>query len=213
MIVQKTDYAKHADLLSKKQILDAVTPFLYPAKKVPDTFVSAKVKGMDDIVISFFLNIGGNYTPLLKSTQQAYGITAKEIFDHISHTDYGYTLSPIMDILKELNLSEALAISDDDTHSLFYVLTNNTYSYGAAAIANPVVLQKLREKFKCSLYIFPSSVHEVLLIPVQNIPNAVPNELADMVKEINHNVVGPEEFLSDHVYLYDYEQNCIRTLA
>lgn len=213
MIAQKTDYAKHADLLSKKPILDVVTPFLCPAKKVPDTVVSSKVKGMDDIVISFFLNIGGNYTPLLKSTQQAYDITAAELTEHIFHTNYGYTLSPLIDILKGLGQWKSPMVSDNIANPHLYLLTNKSNRYGAAAIVNPVVLHNIREIFQCSLYIFPSSVHEVLLMPVQKKPDTTPEALADMVREINRTDVRPEDFLSDHVYLYDYEQNCIRTLA
>lgn len=212
MTTQTRKHTEYAGLLSRQQILDAITPFLYPAGKISAAFVSANVKGMDDIVISFALHINEDYVPFLKATQQAYEITESEIADHIAHTDFGYTLTSLMDILKGQGMWDD---SDDNMKEefQFYVLTNKNTCYGAAAIANPVVLQNLRETFKCSLYIFPSSVHEVLLMPVQNMPGTTPDALADMVRNINQSDVAPEEFLSDHVYLYDYERNCIRTLA
>ena len=46
----------------------------------------------------------------------------------------------------------------------------------------------------------PSSIHEVLLLPVKTSPS--PRSLLDMVREINQNDVAPEDVLSNHIYLY-----------
>ena len=49
------------------------------------------------------------------------------------------------------------------------------------------------------LYILPSSVHEVIVVPAVVID---PTKAADMVREINQTVVEPREFLSDMVLKY-----------
>ena len=47
----------------------------------------------------------------------------------------------------------------------------------------------------------PSSVHEMIIVPMTE--SITRKELDQMVKEVNENVVDPEEILSDHVYIYD----------
>ena len=61
-------------------------------------------------------------------------------------------------------------------------------------------LQKLAERLQDDLYIIPSSVHEVLLLPVHG--RLCREEVDSMVKEVNRSVLKPQEILSDHVYIY-----------
>ena len=57
------------------------------------------------------------------------------------------------------------------------------------------------------LYILPSSVHEILLLPADA---GNPEGLAEIVKEVNLTQVAPEERLSDSVYLYERESGKIK---
>ncbi|XCP85813.1 DUF5688 family protein [Roseburia hominis] len=198
-------FREETDIISKEELISSLFPILYPAEKLPDTCVKAAVKGMEDIAIAFLINRQNGYGTLFSKTEmEMYGITMQEIFDHANHTNYGFKLA---------SLSAMLGHPDDTINNIFYVLTNESGYFGAAAITNPVVLHRLRENFGCSLYILPSSVHEVLLLPVGVFPKADPRELAAMVKEINRAEVEPKDRLSDRVYFFDYEQDCIRTVA
>jgi hypothetical protein len=47
-------------------------------------------------------------------------------------------------------------------------------------------------------------VHEVIVLPAEL---ADKSPMASMVREVNATTVSPEEQLSDHVYMYDLEQN------
>lgn len=51
-------------------------------------------------------------------------------------------------------------------------------------------------------YILPSSIHELLAVPVST---AEIEELRQMVKEVNDNEVAPEEILGYEVYRYNRE--------
>ena len=65
----------------------------------------------------------------------------------------------------------------------------------------------LAQELGSDLYILPSSIHEILLLPVSA---GKPEELAEIVKEVNRTQVQPEERLSDSVYLYDRKSGEIR---
>lgn len=81
-----------------------------------------------------------------------------------------------------------------------FVLTNKSRSNGAAAILYEGELDKIGRQLGEDFYILPSSVHEVIIVPMSCGHNR--EELRKMVKEINLKQVAQEEFLSDHVYVY-----------
>ena len=85
-----------------------------------------------------------------------------------------------------------------------YILTNQVKMYGAACMFYPQVLERFAEKLKQDLYILPSSIHEVILLPANEIGN--PEELKEMVREVNQHEVAGDEILSDHVYYYSRKQ-------
>ena len=69
------------------------------------------------------------------------------------------------------------------------------------------MMKKIGEIFPEGVYILPSSVHEVLIIPKENAPS--PKELGEMVREVNRAEVAREEVLSDRIYEYDKEHGKI----
>ena len=81
-----------------------------------------------------------------------------------------------------------------------YVLSNKSKMNGAACILYDQVLEKFSKKVKKDLFILPSSVHEVILVPA--VKGISKTELTNMVKEVNTEAVEEGEILSDHVYLY-----------
>ena len=66
-------------------------------------------------------------------------------------------------------------------------------------------LKKISERLKSNLYILPSSVHEVILIPADDMID--PMVLKDMVYQVNRTQLKTEEILSDSVYFFSYEKN------
>lgn len=89
--------------------------------------------------------------------------------------------------------------------SQMYVLTNKYKLWGAAAFLYPGVLKATAKRFGKDLIILPSSVHEVILIPQDNMPEF--GDLAEIVKNINDYDVLPEEVLSDSVYRYCWKDD------
>lgn len=85
-----------------------------------------------------------------------------------------------------------------------YVMTNSMKMNGAATMAYPNVLQNFANAIGKNVYIIPSSVHEVILVPETGTEGGCLN---DMVKEVNETQVDPKEVLADHVYYYDRTEN------
>ncbi|MBO4280595.1 MAG: hypothetical protein J5872_01940 [Lachnospiraceae bacterium] len=81
-----------------------------------------------------------------------------------------------------------------------YVLSNAMNHFGASAILNIPFMDKVREKLKEDFFILPSSVHELILIPVSCAPDE--EKLLRMVHDVNEREVPEEEYLSDGVYRY-----------
>lgn len=85
-----------------------------------------------------------------------------------------------------------------------YVLSNFNLLHGSGCILYPNVLCNFAKASDADIYILPSSVNEVILIPdVAKMLKA--DELKDMVHQVNCTEVAEEEFLSDSVYFYSRE--------
>ena len=86
-----------------------------------------------------------------------------------------------------------------------YVLTNEGSVNGAACVLSAEAMDKVRETVGDGVYILPSSVHEVIILPMDKFDD--PEKLADMVRSVNQSAVSPEIKLSDNVYTYDFDNH------
>ena len=81
-----------------------------------------------------------------------------------------------------------------------WVISNDRGINGAVSMLYEDKLHTLATEMESDLYILPSSVHEVIAVSTSM---GDPNELAEMVAEINMDQVALEERLSNQVYHYD----------
>ena len=81
-----------------------------------------------------------------------------------------------------------------------YVISNSKKVNGAASMLYVDELFELSKKIGTSLYILPSSVHEVIAVSTEM---GNPETLSEMVREVNDTQVSEEEQLSDHVYFFN----------
>ena len=85
------------------------------------------------------------------------------------------------------------------------VLTNTRRLHGATCMIYPGLLGALAGEVDENLYILPSSIHEVILVPESAVDD--PEVFKDMVREVNATQVEPEEILSDNLYFYKRLEN------
>ncbi len=109
-------------------------------------------------------------------------------------------LLPMLDCIPS---SEAIPSKEtlEESSVPMYVLSNRQQYFGGACIRYPNVLKEISQSLvQDKLYILPSSIHEVILVPASQADN--PAELAKIVQEVNLTEVAPDEVLSDSIYLY-----------
>lgn len=128
-------------------------------------------------------------------------LTEEELFAIADvNTKCGKTFEALSTLMPPMFLQETM-----ETPGL-YMLTTSDSRYGAALIACKNVLKEIHNQLKTNFFILPSSIHEVLVLPVCNNLNASDSaQLKHMVGEVNRTVVDPSDVLTDSVYYFDGE--------
>mgnify|MGYP004500856175 FL=1 len=166
-----------------------------------------------DLAVIFYClvaaNDTGSATILVYNQHLAlWGATAEELYqlalENAPHL-LPYDLRDMSDVLTELMAHTPPSFSLDEADFIIpmYVLTNRSKLNGASCLLYPQLLQRFSKKINDDLYIIPSSVHEVLLLPAKEIPYT--HDLSDIIHDVNKTQLSPEEILSDHVYYYSAE--------
>ena len=112
-------------------------------------------------------------------------------------TQYGdYTYGELKEVVRE----EVEDLKVEDVN--MYVMTNSMKHNGATCITYPNAIRNFAEEHQCDVFIIPSSIHEVILIPDTICSIDTINEL---IKDVNRRQLDPVEVLSDHAYVYHLE--------
>lgn len=128
--------------------------------------------------------------------EAAYKNTASQEFDLKKMEDI------MRDILHEQGIRDEMAeafVEDMDTP--MYVLTNRKKINGANALVCPDILEKAYKELGEPYYVLPSSTHELIL--VKESYGMKPEELRQMVQEVNCTAVQARDLLSNKVFHYD----------
>ena len=129
-------------------------------------------------------------------------------------------LMPAMTMTMESVLEEMLAQEEElDSARLcdtsfgrnMYVLTNRNRSFGATAMLYSDEIARISRRYECGLYIMPSSVHEVILMPSTECDDETC--LRQLIMDVNETEVDLQDKLSDSLYYYDPVREEIRIVA
>lgn len=165
-----------------------------------------------DLAIVFYIMIDCNSesstTALIyENTMKNWKVTIDDIYEvALKNTPniLKCKVSSMGDMLKEFYDKED---TPDFTLKDMYVLTNESKINGASCMLYENVLYELSKKLKSDLYILPSSIHEVIILPKREEYNR--EFLENMVREVNTDGVKREEVLSDNVYEYNRKDRLI----
>lgn len=115
-----------------------------------------------------------------------------------------YTFCPLTDLLFGIKRDVDIEDMDlDEDEMPVFCLSNEAKHLGACMAINPMVMNKIVDKFG-DVLVLPSSIHEVLIIPTSaGMANVA--RLKDMVTSINNDTVSPSDRLSNNIYMYDRE--------
>lgn len=105
----------------------------------------------------------------------------------------------VMGIMNDQPEKNDQEIEIDDPDSI-YVISNTRKRYGAAAILDTELMSNIAEQMDSNIYILPSSIHECLLVSDRF---GEPEQLQQMVREVNSTEVDIEDKLSDNLYVFN----------
>lgn len=182
-------------MMTREYIKSHVHTKLVPAS----AYVNDKArKEFLDLVKLYYIDtpIEGGTITLLESHLKHAGITVDELDSWASDA---YEVKGMYETLMEMNPEMSQMLFDAPDHEEQLVLSNTKKTFGAAAITNKAVLDLACDKLGAdTICILPSSIHECLAVAMGE-----PEELRNLVCEVNDTQVVPQERLSYNVYKYE----------
>ena len=149
-----------------------------------------------------------------------WGITEEKLFaDAWENTTHklGVEIRRMDDLLEALLTDRMDGVSEEEISDLLakqgkplvpmYIMSVRGSCFGAACLYHKEWLAEFAEKRGTNLYILPSSVHELILIPDSDRED--PECLKRMVREVNAEHVEEQEQLSDQVYYFARSGNTL----
>lgn len=151
------------------------------------------------------------YPIISYSHLELWGISQETLFNNSlenTERDFPPVMDTLMNRIVKLRYGDSAGFEEEKPQ--IYVLTNAKIYLGAAVILYPGLLEKAAGRIGQSYYLIPSSIHEILLIPEDEMIDT------DAMQEIVHGVNKSDfivrgEVLSDHVYYYDTGAGELRT--
>ena len=188
----------------------------YVARNVPH-------RDICDLTLTMRVNINGGIDGFLLEDKLAFAIVDNTMLNEWGVTDvdslfdlaiknsrrlFPEIITSLYDILKKHSfrtLSKEIAFSKLVP---IHVVTSSRGTGGAAAIFYPQVADLLCAEFNDDILILPSSIHEVLVLPLNacKLLGRSADDLKSLVKMVNLEEVAPEDQLSDNVYIYRKEE-------
>ena len=173
---------------------------------------------MGDLAVTYHVDLGGGEdgqmsVAVSNEMMDKYGVTVEDMHEKACENMENLTpakFNTMADVLAEIMIPGYEELGEDEKAERreelglpdggMYVLSNESKAFGAAAMLDSEMMDKI-EKEVGEFYILPSSVHEVIIVPMKD--GMELSELEAMVQEVNATQVAPNEVLSDHVYKYD----------
>lgn len=185
---------------TKETLLSQVFPTINSSKQIDKNTVCLALQGLDDILMTFSYSLtDGTLERISKTDMKTFHLTISDLVTAINTNPYNFTFNKI---------SSVFGMEDD---SQIYFLTNKINLFGAGAICVTSVLHHILNTIQEDFYVFPSSIHELVIMPVSEC-NGNESELTHMVYEINHTQVDVPDRLSNHVYRFDYKSKTFSTI-
>lgn len=196
-------------LIDRKFILDHVEYQLVNAERNAEKLKDIPGKKIADLVAIYRVVVsagedGAMSYVLTKAILDRSGISFEELDEAAKKNTEksGFSVRTMNEVMYELmGVNPGPEIEEPDGPQM-YVLTNTRKLHGANIMLYKEYLEIAAEKMNEDFYIIPSSIHELIAVPVsaQGL-----EELREMVKAVNDNQLAPEEILGYEVYRYNRE--------
>lgn len=163
---------------------------------------------LNDLAITFrwlaSMEETGIATVLIRSEHMSYWNVTLETLVRFANRNtprlFPFKVIPLDEMIADY-FKEEHSMKMDNAGNSMLVLTNQFGINGAGCICYKGVLENLADELHSNLYILPSSIHEVIVIPDE--AGTDKKVLESLVQTTNEELVAEEEVLSNQVYYYD----------
>lgn len=192
LMIKLIAYEKNEERLKKipyNRFLDLAIIYYY---HVPTSELNASIQIENEHLDMWNITVDELHQVALKNSMEKLPVRFQTIGDIISN------------ILMERGAD--VSCVNEDIHYMekqvpMFVLSNVSNYFGAAVLYYPDVLKHISKEMNGDYIVLPSSIHEVIVLPVSGEENFA--EINEMIHEINVDQVADEEILADHLYYYD----------
>lgn len=161
-----------------------------------------------DMAITFHIIVGANPTyvqtiKIDKKLQEKWDVSVEQLFKMANDNTekiFPLEIGDLNQIAKKQHIQTEENDQTDMEGLAMIVITNTTGLFGASAVLYKEVMQNIADEIACDLYVIPSSVHEMILVPAED--EKLYGVLCGLIKKVNENFVSQDEILSDRVYIY-----------
>lgn len=168
------------------------------------------------IVFQFLISdetIGAASILIHNAHAKLWGVDERELYKRAMQNTpklLQYEIKNMRDVIGEILHSEIDPYHEDDYNGYMeelggcipmYVLSNKNRTDGAACMLYPNLIGDFAKAMRSDLYIIPSSIHELLLLPAGDDDES--GYIRDIIREVNETQLLEEEILSDSLYIYD----------
>lgn len=201
--------------INKEKILEKVVYQIIGAER--------NIERLKDLPHKNFLDLAAIYNVILKSEHEEtfsitmdyklcrkYGISAEEL-DRAARENTereGFCIITMAEMLAEIAGGPKLEASHGPEY--MYIGTNKARNNGAVILLYDNYLLELAKRLRSDLYILPSSIHEVLLLPTKK---RTPFELREMLIKVNSLYLEEEEVLGESVYKYNLKDKKLTIIS
>lgn len=164
-----------------------------------EVYRSARNYGFPDLIIVPYIdgiNVRGNKgtVTVRQSMLDQWGKSKRTVIDQaIRNMENDVVVMPLANKLAEITGDNPAMFK-----SPFHIVTNKDGRYGAASIIKAKL--ELETLFHDGYYIIPSSIHEMLVLPIDQ--GVDDTDLENMIGEVNTYVLDEKDYLSDHLYKF-----------
>lgn len=166
-----------------------------------------------DLAVTYFIHIEGEAfehtaVAITNDFLSIWNMSEQDLYELAKKNSQEYLKSEIdsmEDLRKEMMGDSYVSSADifgtgENPLESMYIVSNNMRWFGAAVILYDKVLEEIAGLLQNDFYILPSSVHELLVVPITvDKPSA---ELIQLVRSVNRGETEEDKILSDNIYLY-----------
>lgn len=207
------DFSKE-DIVNYNWVKDKIYPRLINTGMSEDYLSNKPHKDIEDLSVIYTIRFNSDERSLASAAitndlLELYGVD-KETIHKQAMSNLAKEKPKFMNIADMLfnpNAKEKKIenINPEDYEVPFFFLSSQNGTCGSVMILNPKTMDAITKNFG-DIYVIPSSVHEVLIVPQHVMPATL---LAKMCTEINSKEVPDQDILSNNIYEYDAETHSL----